>query len=533
MNYGIFHLFNLTFFWISLIAGVISAGIFLQKRIRFATRIGLLGGSLFSLLVSAVPALSIFMVIAFAPAAMYHIKDPLSIAPLMIGPLSVLGCWSLAILFQEFVMPEKNAEPLKLRVILTALILFFYMGYGIANGLLNYKIIFNLQNIIHSAATQTDPKQLKKIYLEVAKSSENKILNHLLLPLAKNPHSPPELLQAIYTRTVNSDLDASSRDHILVNLAENPNVFPELLRNIMLSFSRIKNITSNYEPLNFISPNSQFSQDKLWQLAQYPDCEIRRTIIAYPNISENILTTMIQHDPDVGVKRDAKNRLDFLQGISVAEDNDDNVSQPPSPVTKKLSLLARNSVDPNQLAQIYDQTEIEVHTDGVVENLAENCFISDMLARRIYLRANSLTGYPRTSILKALSVNPNTPQDILALLSKENDLAILRALVSNPSLSQDIITKFAPFPDCKIRKKLLCIPNTTNRVLTRLEHDADEGVALEAHERLMQGRNYLEICREIKELNPSCRKFYETNSAEVRLYPNTSSTQKFKQEASL
>jgi hypothetical protein len=269
-----------------------------------------------------------------------------------------------------------------------------------------------------------------------------------------------------------------------------------------------------------VSHNPNLSADALLQLIAYPDCEIRRAIIGYPNISETILTKIIESDPDVGVKRDAKRRLDFLHGISHL-DTETHSSMNPS---NKITAPAEKMADPLKLAAIYRDLDIEDDPDEVLASLAENCHISQEMARNIYAKAALKKGYARTAVFIALSTNPQTPDDVLNNLANEKELAILRALATNPHIPYEIIDKFAPYPDCKIRKEIICLPGASTAVLKKLRDDTDESVAQEASERLRAENSYLDICREFRKITPaSCNDVDgATVAPEMRAYPNTS-----------
>ena len=109
-----------------------------------------------------------------------------------------------------------------------------------------------------------------------------------------------------YVKTTESGLNSISRDRIYRTLTKNPNTSSELFGKLMVSLSQTKTLTASSAANNYMSANHNFSQDTLLQLAGYPDCEIRRAIIAYPNISQEVLTKMVKQDPDLGVRHDAK-----------------------------------------------------------------------------------------------------------------------------------------------------------------------------------------------------------------------------------
>jgi len=493
-----------------------------KKLFSFAIRISVVGGCAISLIVSIIPSLAIILVISFLPSYIYHLMGPLTFAPFAIGIIGFVGMLSVVILLQEFFsIMNHSYKPPMIGATIVAWIIFGCMISEIHNGLLDYNILFHSQKILRYASSGTNSSRLKKIYSRVSQGHDAKLFDEFLSLLAKNPKSPPDLLHVIYNRTLTSDLDAASRDNIFLSLTANPNASPDLLEKIMLSFSQAKTISSNYTPVVFLSPNINFSPDALLQLAAYPDCEVRRAIISYPKMPENVLNGIVHNDPDVGVRRDAKRRLDYLRGVFYNE-QDKNVQDVKSSSLTQWLEQAKSSVDSNQLAIIYNETTKQQNSYSVLEGLASNCFITDELARKIYTDANKIQSYSRTAILKALSINPKTPVDILNQLAVEKDLAILRALVSNPNVPPEAMKKLVIFPDCKIRKKIICMPDAAIDDLKQLRNDADKSVALEASERLNREEEYLHVCKEIKKINPSCQKFYGTTTPVVRTYPNTS-----------
>jgi hypothetical protein len=314
------------------------------------------------------------------------------------------------------------------------------------------------------------------------------------------------------------------QNYILLNLSKNPHTSSDLLKKLMVSVSQSDTTTKADSGLAAVSRNPNFSPETILQFSNYPDCEIRRAIISYPNISEQVLSQMIANDPDIGIKHDAKRRLDFLHGISHL-DVDRKTPLTPQRLSTTLVQRARETVNPEELVTIYNQSENNENANSILENLGSNCYTSADMLQRIYEKAVTLKGYAKTAIFVALSVNPKTPIDILQKLANEKDLVILRGLVANPNISNDMIVRFTPFPDCKIRKEIVCIPGISRSVLKKLRQDDDESVALEATERLREEDAYLNICKEMKKLNPSCQKYYGTTvTPDLRSYPNTSET---------
>lgn len=233
----------------------------------------------------------------------------------------------------------------------------------------------------------------------------------------------------------------------------------------------------------------------LVKFTDYPDCEVRREIISYRNISETVLNQMSKLDPDVGVRYIAKRRLDFLHGISHLE-------------AEKHPLKPEN---PDVATWI---------------KLASNCYVSDVLAHNIYGKSKKINGYPRTQLLMALALNPQTPPDILNELSFEKDLRILRKLAANPNLPAFLVQKFFPYPDCKIRKEILCHPNLTTVSVYKLQKDYDQSVSNQANQRLLNEESYLGACKEVTKINTSCQKYFGNTLPKVRYFPNISKENK-------
>jgi hypothetical protein len=520
MRAGGIEIFNQAFTFFSLLAFAVSLMCYkrFKKTVNTILRMSFIGACVFAIVASIVPAFSILLTIAFVPSFIYHSFEPLALAPFVVPPIGFAATFATLILLQElFNVVSQNAEPMQLKLPFLAVAMFSFMSYQISNGLLDFKIIYNAEQILSYAATGTDVSQLEKIYTEVAISHDGKLFNEVLVKLAFNPNAPTELLRVVYARTLDSGLDEPQRDYIFTALSKNPHASADLLSELLLTISQNSSAPPN--ALASAAHNPNFSQDTLLQLAVYPDCEIRRVVIGYPNISENVLTKIVNDDPDIGVRRDAKRRLDFLHGISHLDaDNRLALKQ-----NEKLVEPAAQIVDPVQLVAIYKNMDLDEDPDGVLASLAANCYITEKMARDIYAKAASRNGYARTGALMALAVNPQTPADILTALAKEKELSILRALASNPNISHEIINQFAPYPDCKIRKEIICQPRASIDTLKKLRHDSDESVAQEATERMREQQAYLEVCQELKKVNPSCEKFYGVQAApDMRAYPNTS-----------
>jgi hypothetical protein len=238
-------------------------------------------------------------------------------------------------------------------------------------------------------------------------------------------------------------------------------------------------------------------------------------------MSTRVLSLIVKTDPDLGVRHDAKQRLEFLSGVSFLEKN----ARLPTAESEKIALLreqARNSFDENQLIKIFNEAMHYQEISLVLLELANNCFMTPELAQQIYKRASLIKNYSRIEIFVALSTNPKTSTDVLNQLAQEKELVILRALASNPHLPMEIMQKLAPYPDCKIRKKIICLPRTPTNIIMSLQQDADNSVAEEARARLQQVDDYLSACVEPKKLNASCRQFFDNYSPIMHEYPNTS-----------
>ena len=523
MSNGIY-IFNSLYAFASLLAVVLSLWFFPGLKQKFGVKfaLSLMGGCIICLISSVIPSLAFVLTISFVPSFIYHMIEPLLIAPFVIGVIGFIAIWAVLTLFIELLrLLAPDTKSGQINLIITAFFIFIFMCYALRSGLSGYQIIFHAQQISHYAPTGADPKRLKEIYQEATQSHDSRVFADVIVLLALNHNLPPDMLNEIYVKTAQSDLNTISRDRIYRTLTKNPNTSPELFKKLLFSLTQTKTLTANSATSNYISPDHNFSEDTLMDLAQYPDCEIRRAIISYPNIPEDILGEMVKHDPDLGVRHDARKRLDFIRGVAHLENNTETPIQPkPKPSVSPEEIASIDNTV--QLHQIYNSTIDGDDAELMLESLADNCFVNDDLVRQIYARAAILKNYSRTAILKSLASNPRTPTDILIKLSAEKDLAILRQLVSNPNLPLDLMVKLAPYPDCKIRKKIICIPGASGGLLRQFRHDHDESVAVEANERMSQESDYLQNCVEIKKLNPSCQKYYSTKSPDMRIYPNTS-----------
>jgi hypothetical protein len=512
------------FFGLALMACGASLWVFIQQkhRCRFAVRAIFLSVSLVSLAASVMPALALWLTVSFVPSFIYHSFKPLMLAPFVVPLLALVGSWCVLITLQEFAgFLPRHAAPPQFGVSFVAMLIVVVMGFKLHAGVMDYTILVDSPQLIQYALTGKNPDRLIRIYRKVALSHDAKLFDELLSALSLNHHASPELLTAVYTRTTHSDMDVLEQNYILTNLSSNPATSTDLLNKLMVTVSQVETKTKSDDVLTTVSQNPNFSSDTLLQLTHYPDCEIRRAIIAYPNISPQVLDHMISSDPDLGIRHDAKRRLEFLHGMAPV--NAEKITRNVEPISTRLTEQARNSIDPRRLASIYDASQYDENANTILENLASNCYLSADILRRIYDKALTFKGYARTAILLALAVNPKTPSEVLQKLAAEKDLVILRGLASNASLPHDVINHFVPLPDCKIRKALICLPATTQTNLQILRGDRDESVALEATERFREETAYLNVCREMKKLTPSCQKYYgNAASPDLRAYPNTS-----------
>lgn len=507
----------------SLVTLIMSLLLFIPLRRRFSlpVRISLIGGALLSLIASVVPSINQILAVSFLPSLIYNVTDPMTMAPYIVGLIGFIGCWSIITLAQElFAIFHRSSLPPRLMMTGLAVILFAIMTRAIHHGTSDYTFVLNSQEISNYALEGTDPQKLSRIYHDVTLTNNEKLQDEILSLLSENTQSSSDLLRKIYDKIMYANMDPNFFNIILINLTKNPNTPSDLLEKLLVSASKAHDVPTS--SLAAIPRNPHFSETMLLQLAYYPNCEIRRAIIAYPQISESILKDIITKDPDVGVRRDAKRRLDFLHGLSHLDER----KRPPVTIVasldRELQQLAAHSFDTQKLHQIYHSSEVLQNPGFVLENLAGNCYIDEALVRQIFSKTIASRTETHTGILVALASNPKTPADILTILSKQNDLAILRALASNPNLPYALLSKLAPYPDCKIRKKIICHPDTSGDIIARLLKDPDQSVSLETNTRLKEADYYLETCREVEKMNPSCQKFFDEGLTAFPLLPNTS-----------
>jgi hypothetical protein len=517
--------YNPLFTLLSFIAVLISLWVYprLKNSCSQAIRAAIVCGCVLSLLASVLPSWAVVLTVAFVPSFVYHMINPLVMAPSVVGIVGFIGGWCLFIMLREFYsLMLVVYQPPRINVTLTAFFIFIGMCYALRGGMADYHLILHAQVISRYAPSGNDANRLEAIYQEVVLSTDPRMFVDVVSLLAQNRNAPPQLLQQIYAKTSALTVDALSRSYIYRTLIKNPNTSSDLFEKLMFSLSQTKSFTKDSVAIT-LPQDHQFSQNSIAQLMDYPDCEIRRAIISYPNISEDVLDTMSRHDPDVGIRHEAKIRLEFIRGVSHLENNSKTAqSSHPQPLVDTSQIT--NAVSTAQLHDIYNNMTDDIDAQEVLESMAANCFISDELARKIFAKADTFKNYSRTAVLKALASNPKTPADILNRLAEEKDLAILRELASNPHLTMAAMSKLAPFPDCRVRKKIICSPDLSSGLLKQFRHDHDESVVLEANQRMMGRENYLQTCVETKKLNLSCQKYYSSisSSPDMRIYPNTS-----------
>ena len=524
MSHG-FTLYNPLYTIMSLVAVLVSFWVFfaLRHALRWQVRAAIICSSVLSLLASLFSSWAVVLTVAFVPSFIYHMLDPLLLAPFVVEVVGFVGGWcALVMLGELYSLMLINYRPPHISATLTAFIIFICMCYALRGGLADYQIIFHAQQISRYAPSGKDVKRLNEIFVEAVRSTDPRMFADVVSLLALNQNSPPLLLKQIYIKTAALPLDSINRGHIYRTLIKNPNTSPELFEKLIFSLSQTKSLAKDTSAL-MLPQDHQIPQNSLSALTDYPDCEIRRAIISYPNIAPEVLDSMSRNDPDLGIRHEARKRLDFIRGVSHLE----NSSQTPpvyrAPALPAALLTKIASIESTaELHDIYNQMSDGDDVQEVLESLASNCFISDELARRIFVKADTMKNYARTAVLKALASNPKTPPDILARLAAEKDLAILRELAANPSISSNEIAKLAPYPDCKIRKKIICSPDTSMTLLKEFRRDSDESVALQASQRLSEQNDYLEGCTEVKKLNSSCQKYFSQTSPDMRQYPNTS-----------
>ena len=501
-------IYNQFFTLIALLGFVASLTIYSKKSqsLTKIVRSSFVGMCLAALFVSLYPTYALLLVIAFLPAFMYHTFAPLTMIVFLIWPLAWVASFCGLVLLREIAaLLTPTARPAQFRVSLVALIIVGLLTHVFCNGLVDYKIAYNANAIFDYAATGADVGYLQKIYRAVAAGRDVEVYRQTLLKLAHNPHTPSALLRMIYTHTMESHFTLAQRNFIFTLLSANPQTPADLLKKLVLTNS--KKTAESTQVLALAPHNPNFSYATLVQLINYPDCEIRRALLNYPGIEEKLLRQMTLRDPDLGVRRDAKRRLDFLHG---------NTHLASAPLANKYMLPAgaeQDSVDKLALDQ--------AGPDAKLLKSAENCQLEPSTARTIFHAALAKQGYAKTAVLLALAANPQTPPDILRRLAQENELIILRSLAANAHLPMDVIQTLAPFPDCKIRKEIICLPAADTAQLNNLRADKDESVAQEATERLRESSAYLNVCREFRKINTLCQQ--PASAAPLfRRFPNTS-----------
>ena len=166
MSNGIY-LFNQFYAFASLLAVFFSLWLFSPIKNRFGLKftLSLLCGASLSLLASILPSLAFMLTISFVPSFIYHMIDPLAIAPFVIGLVGFVAGWcvqTLLIELQNFLVPDVREA--RLNMLITAFFIFLFMSYAMRSGMSGYRIIFHAQQISHYAPTGTDPRRLKEIF---------------------------------------------------------------------------------------------------------------------------------------------------------------------------------------------------------------------------------------------------------------------------------------------------------------------------------------------------------------------------------
>lgn len=227
--------------------------------------------------------------------------------------------------------------------------------------------------------------------------------------------------------------------------------------------------------------------ERLAELAEHMDYEVREAVARHPNTPEATLRTLVVADESLAtdvLENPALPRgmWDVLAAMGqswVSSSIAGNRKAPPEVLRTVADQVAhRLSDDWSGDADAFDESEI----DDILESLAENPNSSaDVLADVARLNADRPPS-DRANIDEYLAQHANTPPEVLAALARSEDDSARQAVAQHRATPAEVLEALASDPEWNVREAVAKRTELRPETLKRLGSDSDDSVQLAARQ---------------------------------------------------
>lgn len=294
--------------------------------------------------------------------------------------------------------------------------------------------IENIENDEEKTLIEKDTKEAEK--LTTKNSNTNSPINN-----KKNMSLKKKLAAAALLGT-SLALVPLATDTVIENIKKNNDKKEEVIENPITNnyFDGIKNgFPADEEILEYIATNPNTAKDELERLANTP---VGTEVLKNPSTPIEILEKAVN-------SQDEKKRVAVAENPSLSQKDLEKLSKDKSENVRK-SLAKNKAIDENIMDRLSKDTDnvrenllendnLQPYMlDNVTNGLVEDCdfnkkFMSNPCISPELLKYNA--DNPDSCIREGIASNPNTPQEIVDKLSKDNLPNVRNAAYKNPNIS--------------------------------------------------------------------------------------------------
>lgn len=294
--------------------------------------------------------------------------------------------------------------------------------------------IENIENDEEKTLKEKDTKEAEK--LTTKNSNTNSPINN-----KKNMSLKKKLAAAALLGT-SLALVPLATDTVIENIKKNNDKKEEVIENPITNnyFDGIKNgFPADEEILEYIATNPNTAKDELERLANTP---VGTEVLKNPSTPIEILEKAVN-------SQDEKKRVAVAENPSLSQKDLEKLSKDKSENVRK-SLAKNKAIDENIMDRLSKDTDnvrenllendnLQPYMlDNVTNGLVEDCdfnkkFMSNPCISPELLKYNA--DNPDSCIREGVASNPNTPQEIVDKLSKDNLPNVRNAAYKNPNIS--------------------------------------------------------------------------------------------------
>lgn len=226
----------------------------------------------------------------------------------------------------------------------------------------------------------------------------------------------------------------------------------KVLDDIYNRYSNIESKDSN-RILHNVARNKNTNLNTLYKIYDNENNHIRSALVDNPNVSRSLLNSLIKEFPDYYSSPMLANNLKSGNRITTSEKASDLLN-------KDYNNLKIENFQHFQLLVPYP------------DHIPYKEYDNELIRKENNRLCKSIFDLKDTNLNIKLASNPNTPTDILFLLSKENNVSIINALMKNPVALKD----FAILNSIKVSHPKLIVSNKAIKLLENIHNIKDKEI---------------------------------------------------------